>query len=276
MRQKRESVAFIGGGNMATALIRGLLASGARASSLVVSEPVASRRASLKRRFKVRATADNGEAARDAATVVIAVKPQVIDDALASIREHVDGAQLVLSIAAGVRIGRIESALGRRARVVRAMPNTPCLVGRGATVICGGSRSRRADLAAVAKIFRAVGDAHVVADERWMDAVTALSGSGPAYIYRFAEALVQAGLRCGLPEPLASALTYQTLAGAAEMLLRTGETPEALRTAVSSPGGTTLAGLAAMDGRGFFDSVIAGVEAAKRRSEELAASPASR
>jgi pyrroline-5-carboxylate reductase len=119
-------------------------------------------------------------------------------------------------------------------------------------------------------IFEVVGEVHEVRDEELMDVVTGLSGSGPAYVYRFAEALIEAGHRCGLARELATALTYQTLAGAAEMLQQTGETPEALRAAVSSPGGTTLAGLARLDAQGFFDTVIAGVEAATKRSRELA------
>ena len=177
--------------------------------------------------------------------------------------------QLVVSIAAGVKIGRLESGLGGAARIVRAMPNTPALVSRGATALCGGKNARRADVSAARDIFRAVGVVHVVGDEDLMDAVTALSGSGPAYVYRFAEALIEAGARCGLPAELSSVLAYETIAGAAEMLVRTGEAPSKLREAVSSPGGTTLAGLAALDERGFYDTVIAGVEAAKRRSREL-------
>jgi pyrroline-5-carboxylate reductase len=136
-------------------------------------------------------------------------------------------------------------------------------------VLCGGAHARRADLAASREIFRAVGVVHVVADEELMDAVTALSGSGPAYVYRFAEALIEAGTRCDLPRELATVLAYETIAGAAEMLVRTGEAPSTLREAVSSPGGTTLAGLAALDERGFYDTIIAGVEAARRRSREL-------
>lgn len=269
-KPKQERIAFIGGGNMATALVRGLLAAGRRPATLVVAEPVASRRASLKRRFRVQTTAMNAEAAREADVLVIAVKPQVIDQVLADLAPTLTPKQFVISIAAGVRIDRIERVLGGAVRIVRAMPNTPCLVSRGATVLCGGKEARRSDLAVARTIFSAVGQAHVIEDERLMDAVTALSGSGPAYVYRFAEALIEAGSRCGLPAALTNALAYQTIAGAADMLLQTGESPAALRAAVSSPGGTTLAGLAVMDAAGFGAAVIAGVEAAMRRSRELA------
>lgn len=269
-KAKRERIAFIGGGNMATALVRGLLAAGRRPTALVVAEPDSKRRATMRRRFHVDTTASNGEAASGADVVLLAVKPQVMESVLEGLKEGISSSQLVISIAAGVRLSRIEGILDDGVRAVRAMPNTPCLVARGVTVLCGGSRVRRADLSTARDIFRAVGEAHIVDDERLMDAVTALSGSGPAYVYRFAEAMIDAGVRCGLSRPLSSALTYQTIAGAAEMLLRTGETPETLRTAVSSPGGTTLAGLAAMDAAGFFEAVMSAVDSAMRRSRELA------
>jgi pyrroline-5-carboxylate reductase len=204
-----------------------------------------------------------------AAVVVLAVKPQTIEPVLAELGQCIRRHQLVVSIAAGVRLSRIESALGAGARVVRVMPNTPSLVSRGAAVLCPGASARKSDLAAARAIFAAVGIVHVVEDEALMDAVTALSGSGPAYVYRFAEALIEAGRRCGLPETLVTDLTYHTIAGGAEMLIRTGETPGALREAVSSPGGTTLAGLAVLDRREFVDTVISAVQAAMLRSREL-------
>jgi pyrroline-5-carboxylate reductase len=265
----RDKIAFIGGGNMANALVRGLIAAGRKPSTISVAEPVGAKRSQLKRRFRVETSASNREAVEGARIVVLAVKPQIIQEVLAELAGCVRPAQMILSIAAGVKLGRIETALGNRARVVRAMPNTPSLVGRGATVLCGGAHARSSDVAAARDIFRAVGVVHAVKDEALMDAVTALSGSGPAYVYRFAEALIEAGTRCRLPRELAVVLAYETIAGAAEMLVRTGEAPSALREAVSSPGGTTLAGLAALDARGFYDTVIAGVEAAQARSREL-------
>ena len=262
-------IAFVGGGNMCNALVRGLLATGRKPASITVAEPLAAKRSQLKRRYRIHTSGSNGEAVASAAIVILAVKPQIIDEVLAELRGRIGRKQLVVSIAAGVKLARIEGALGAGTRVVRAMPNTPALVGRGATALSAGAAARKSDVASARAIFAAVGTVDVVSDEALMDAVTALSGSGPAYVYRFAEALIEAGTRCGLPEKLARALTYQTIAGAAEMMIRTGEAPRALREAVSSPGGTTLAGLAALDGRGFYDNVVAAVGAAKARSEEL-------
>ena len=160
--------------------------------------------------------------------------------------------------------------LGDNRRIVRVMPNTPCLVGKGASVVCGGEHATRADVRRVKTIFSAVGRAWVVDEEELLDAVTGLSGSGPAYLYRFAEALIAAGIRVGLGAELSRDLTYQTLLGASAMLVETGQEPRALREAVSSPGGTTVAGLAALDEAGFVAAVEAAVQAATRRSRELA------
>ena len=269
-KAKLGKIAFIGGGNMATALVRGLIGAGTKPKSLTVAEPLAPKRRTLARRFGIAVTGSNEEAAASADIVMLAVKPQVIEPVLAALRPSLGKRALILSIAAGVRLARIESALGAGVRVVRTMPNTPALVARGATVLCAGAHARRADLRAARSIFEVVGEVDEVRDELLMDAVTGLSGSGPAYVYRFAEALIEAGRRCGLEPKLAARLTYQTIAGAAEMMLRTGETPEALRAAVSSPGGTTLAGLAMLDSREFVATVVAGVEAATHRSRELA------
>jgi len=270
-KTKQGRIALIGGGNMATALIRGLIGAGAKPKSLVVAEPLAPKRRTLARKYGVTATASNVEAAAAAEVVVIAVKPQIIDAVTAELGPALGKRALVISIAAGVRLARLESQLGEAARVVRAMPNTPALVARGATVLCAGARARRTDMRVARSIFEVVGEVHEVRDELLMDAVTGLSGSGPAYVYRFAEALIEAGSRCGLAPELAAKLAYQTIAGAAEMMKVTGERPEALRAAVSSPGGTTLAGLGTLDARGFLETVVAGVEAATKRSRELAA-----
>ncbi|MBI5505550.1 MAG: pyrroline-5-carboxylate reductase [Deltaproteobacteria bacterium] len=262
-------VGFIGGGNMAEALLRGLLAAGYSAEELLVSEPLAERRRLLARRYRVGVTGDNQAVMRSAQTIILAVKPQVLGDLLGSLGASATSKQLFVSIAAGVPLARLEEGLGAGARVVRVMPNTPSLVGKGAAVLCGGSAARAADLRTVRKIFAAVGDAHVIADEKLMHAVTALSGSGPAYVYRFAEVLLEAGVKAGLDRDLAAALTFQTLAGAAQMMLATGQSPQELRRAVSSPGGTTLAGLARLDEGGLEGVVAAAVRAAAARSVEL-------
>jgi pyrroline-5-carboxylate reductase len=267
--KKTVEVGFLGGGNMAEALLRGLLAAGREPASLMVSEPDAAKRRSLARRYKVATTSDNAEVVRASRTVVLAVKPQVLGEVMDALRSVVTRRELFVSIAAGVLLGRLEKGLGGEARVVRVMPNTPSLVGKGAAVICGGSRATKADVTLVRKIFAAVGDAHVVEDEKLLHVVTALSGSGPAYVYRFAEGLIAAAVKGGMEESLAKALAFQTIAGAAAMMIETGQSPEDLRRAVSSPGGTTLAGLARLDEKGFSDSIAAGLAAAAKRSVEL-------
>ncbi len=254
---------------MAEALIRGVVASGSDPKSICVSDPMAARRRLLARRYKVRVSASNRLAVRDASLVLLAVKPQIMNQALADIHGSLAPSQLVVSIAAGVRIERLEKALGEAVRVVRVMPNTPCLVGRGASVICGGRRARPTDRRKVERLLATVGRTFVVREETQMDAVTGLSGSGPAYVYLFAEALLRGGTRCGLDEELARQLAFETIAGAAEMLLQTRRSPAELRTAVSSPGGTTLAGLAQLERGGFARVVTNAVSAATRRSREL-------
>src|SRR5512134_2376039 len=176
-----DGVAFIGGGNMAAALVRGLTAAGRKPSSITVAEPLAAKRTALRRRFGITTATSNREAAARARVLVLAVKPQVIDAVLAELAGAIDRRRhVVVSIAAGVKLARIETALGDGVRVVRVMPNTPSLVGRGVAVLCAGRNARRSDLAAAREIFTAVGQVHVVGDESAMDAVTGLSGSGPA------------------------------------------------------------------------------------------------
>jgi pyrroline-5-carboxylate reductase len=264
-------VGFIGGGNMAGALIRGLIASGAyRASDIWVAEKAAAQRRRVERAFRVRALADNSAVAAGSAIVVLAVKPQVMHDVLAEIRPVVRPPTLFISIAAGVRLQRLEHSLGPRARVVRVMPNTPALVGRGMSVIVGGRRASTRDVARTLAIFRAVGDAIAVRRERFLDPVTGLSGSGPAFVYLFAEGLLEGGRAAGLSPKLAERLAYQTIEGAVAMMRETGKSPAKLREMVTSPGGTTLAGLAHLQSAGFREAVNGAVIAATARSRELA------
>jgi pyrroline-5-carboxylate reductase len=266
---KTVDVGFIGGGNMSEALVKGLIASGREAKSMLVSEPDAARRRLVSKKYGVRATSDNAEVVAASRTVVLAVKPQVLGDVLAALRPVVTRRELYVSIAAGVMLAKLEAGLGKASRVVRVMPNTPCLVGKGASVICAGSRASQADLRTVRRMFSSVGIAHLVKDEKLMHLVTALSGSGPAYVYRFAEALIAAGEKGGLEPALARELSFQTIAGAAAMMIETGIEPADLRRAVSSPGGTTLAGLGRLDENGFVDLVRSAVAAAAKRSVEL-------
>ena len=265
---KDGKIGFIGGGNMAEALVKGLLAGGRKRASIKVAEPLAARRRVLRRRYQVEVLADNLKLVAAADIVVLAIKPQAMDAVLAQLG-HQSGRRLFVSIAAGVSLERIEGVLGAKVRVVRVMPNTPCLVGRGMSVLCAGRWASSRDLARARRLFAAVGHAVVVDDEKLMDAVTALSGSGPAYVSLFAEALIKAGAACGLDRGLARTLAYETIAGGAEMLTATGKDPAELRRAVSSPGGTTVAGLAALEEAGFAAAVQSAVKAAARRSRQL-------
>jgi pyrroline-5-carboxylate reductase len=254
---------------MATALIRGLLAAKLyRPDQLWASDVEAPKLAALRRRFKAGSTPDNAELVRGSKVIVIAVKPQIIDAVLAQMQPAVTPRHLFISIAAGVTTARLEAGLGQ-ARVLRVMPNTPALLGKGISVLVRGRHATGADERLGLRLLRAVGQAVAVQDERLLDAVTGLSGSGPAYVYLFAEALIAGGIAAGLSAPLATQLALQTITGAAAMLQETGETPSALRAMVTSPGGTTLAGLNELERRGFSDTVSAAVVTATRRSQEL-------
>src|SRR5262249_22065938 len=257
-RPEQRTVGFVGGGNMATALIRGLLdARLYRADQLWASDIDAPRLAALRRRFKIGSTPNNAALVGGSKVIVIAVKPQIIDTGLAEMRPAVNAQQLFISIAAGVTSRRLEAGLGERVRVLRVMPNTPALLGKGMSVLVRGRYATGADERLGLRLLRAVGQAVAAQDERLLDAVTGLSGSGPAYVYLFAEALIAGGVAAGLTRMLATQLALQTLAGAAAMLQETGETPDALRAMVTSPGGTTLAGLGELERRGFKDAVAA-------------------
>jgi pyrroline-5-carboxylate reductase len=200
--------------------------------------------------------------------VILAVKPQSMTEALASIRSAIGNNALVVSIAAGVTLARLEGALPQGQRVVRVMPNTPCLIGRGASGLALGTQATKADAKLVASLLSAVGVAFEM-PEKLLDAVTGLSGSGPAFVYSMIEALAAGGVAEGMSPELAGELAARTVAGAAEMVLQTGETPAVLRDRVTSPGGTTLAGLSVLRERGFSEAVSEAVKAATRRSIEL-------
>ncbi|MGH7804911.1 MAG: pyrroline-5-carboxylate reductase, partial [Candidatus Binatia bacterium] len=201
--------------------------------------------------------------------VVLAVKPQILPEVLAEIAASVTGRELFVSIAAGFTIPRLERALGAKARVVRVMPNTPALVGQGMSVLVRGRAATPADERTVLRLLRAVGDAIAVRDEALLDPVTGLSGSGPAFVYLFAEALMSGAESEGLSSDVSRRLAIRTIEGASAMLRETGMTPKALRDMVTSPGGTTLAGLDALDRGEFAETVSGAVRAATARSREL-------
>jgi len=268
-----KRIGFIGAGNMAGALVKGLLRAGHYTPADVwVSDAVDAQLRRLKRAYKIEGTRDNRALVRGSQTIVLAVKPQVMAQVLDEIRSETTPKKLFVSIAAGFPLQRLEQGLGGGARVVRVMPNTPCLVGKGISVAVAGAHATPADLKQTLKLFSACGEAVAITGEALLDAVTALSGSGPAFVYQFAEALIDGGIRGGLSPQLATKLCFHTLAGAAAMLLESGMSPRELRDMVTSPGGTTLAGLTVLEQRQFREAVVAAIEAATRRAHELAAS----
>ncbi|MEK6606949.1 MAG: pyrroline-5-carboxylate reductase [Myxococcota bacterium] len=265
-----KTIGFVGAGAMGEALIKGLCESArvVEARRVIASDPRAAQTEALARRYGIRTTADNREVARESDVVVLAVKPQTMADALAGIAGHLREGALVISIAAGVPIAAIEAKLGRGARVVRVMPNTPALVGAGATGLAAGTSATEDDVALARRIFDAVGMT-VVLEETALDAVTGLSGSGPAYVFLIIEALSDAGVKVGLARQDAQALAAQTVLGAAKLLIDTGEHPGRLKDMVCSPGGTAIAGLHTLEAGGLRTTLMNAVEAATRRSREL-------
>jgi pyrroline-5-carboxylate reductase len=264
-----KRIAVIGAGNMAEALVRGLVGSGKmQGGEIVVSARRPERAQQLATRYKVRAAADNMACVQGAAIVVLAVKPQVLKSVLSGVAPGLPAQALVISIAAGVTTSTIESQLGERTRVVRAMPNTAAMVGQSATALSAGAHASEADVAVARSIFEAVGRV-VVVDEVHLDAVTGLSGSGPAYIFLIMEALSDAGVKVGLSREVALELAAQTLLGSAHMLLETGEHPGRLKDRVTSPGGTAIAGLHTLEAGGLRTTLMNAVEAATQRSREL-------
>jgi pyrroline-5-carboxylate reductase len=266
---QRLRLGFIGAGNMGTALMGGVRARFPDAE-LWASDPNAARRGDIQRRFAVTPTEDNVALCDFAEVVVLCTKPQLADGVLAELAPHWKGDKLLVSVCAGIDTARIEAALEGPARVIRAMPNTPALVGVGATAIALGKYATRADAASAQQLFESVGLCLEV-DEVDIDAVTGLSGSGPAYVLRLLESLIDGGIEVGLSPEVTRQLALQTLLGAATLVRETGEQPGVLRERVTSPGGTTVAGLTALQNGGFRDAVVAAVRAATERSRELGA-----
>lgn len=268
--ERIRNVAMLGGGQMAEALIRGLIDSGAcAADDLLVTDLQPERLAYLQREFGVRVTADNAGAVTHADIVILAIKPQQMETLLEEIRLQVNRRALVLSIAAGVQTAWIEQQLGEGIPVVRAMPNLPALVGLGAAALCGGRWADEGDLQRAERILGSVGVAVRVAESE-IDAVTALSGSGPAYVCVLVEAMLKAAREMGLNDDTARTLVHATVAGTAAMLERDVSSAAELRRRVTSPGGTTAAALGEMENRRVTESLVAAILAAHRRAGELA------
>jgi pyrroline-5-carboxylate reductase len=264
-----KRIAFIGAGNMGEALIKGLLEAGrVRPEQLIATDVRTDRLETIRKAYRIDTLTNNREAVTKAQIVLLAVKPQVMNAVLTELNGTVVEDHLMLSIAAGIRTAFIEGKFSQPTRVVRIMPNTPALVMAGASAIAPGQHATAADIEMARLIFEAVGQV-VQVEEHLMDAVTGLSGSGPAYIFVLIEALSDAGVRMGLSREVATLLAAQTVLGAARMVLETGEHPAKLKDMVTSPGGTTAAGLHVLEQAGFRGTLRAAVEAATRRSQEL-------
>lgn len=272
LSMKDQTIAFIGGGNMARSLIGGLIADGAAADKIWVSDPDESQLDGLKQRFPVHTTPDNRQAVEAADVVVLAVKPQILKGVAEALRETIQAHRpLVVSIAAGIREPAITAWLGGNVAVVRAMPNTPALVRSGATALYANQAVSESQRSLAESILRAAGLTLWLDDEAQMDAVTALSGSGPAYFFLIMEAMQAAGTALGLPPETARLLTLETAFGAAKMALESAEDASRLRERVTSPGGTTEQALKVLEEAGVRDIFQRALEAARDRSQALAA-----
>lgn len=260
---------FLGAGRMAAALARGWVLAGlADAGEVRASDPLPAARAAFEEASGGTTTASNRDVAADSDVLVLAVKPQAMSGLLAEVRSYVGPGHLVISIAAGTTLRALAEGLGTGRRLVRVMPNTPCLLGASASAYTPGDAATAEDAALVERLLNAVGRAFRV-PEQLLDAVTGLSGSGPAYAFVMIEALADGGVRMGLPRDVALALAAQTLLGSARMVLETSQHPGALKDQVASPGGTTIAGLHALERGGLRAALMDAVEAATRRAAEL-------
>ncbi|MBI5384092.1 MAG: pyrroline-5-carboxylate reductase [Verrucomicrobia bacterium] len=268
--QAKFTVGFLGAGKMATALAKGFVRAGVVPARQVIASDVVqpARQAFGKAIPGVRITASNRDVAKRAQVLVLAVKPNQVDGVLGEVRAQFTSNHLLISIAAGVTLARLEGALGDGARVVRVMPNTPALVGAAACGFAMGQASTADDARLVQQLLSAVGTAYPV-KESLLDAVTGLSGSGPAYVFVMIEALSDAGVAAGLPRDVATKLAAQTLLGSAKMVLETGLHPGVLKDMVTSPGGTTIEGLHELEKAGLRGTLISAVRAAAAKAKQL-------
>ena len=266
---ENPKIAFLGAGNMAEALVAGIVKGKlSKPESVRATDISAARLEILKDRYEIQVGNQNLDAVLWADVIILCVKPQVINDVLAEIQSSLSEKQLVISVAAGVSISRIQDIIGQTIPLVRAMPNTPAVIQEGVTALAGCRDLSLERLSVAQKIFESVGQV-VVVDETLMDAVTGLSGSGPAYVYLAIEALIDGGVRVGLPRNIAHVLAVQTVLGAAKMVKETNEHPALLKDRVTSPGGTTIAGVQRLEEGGLRATLIDAVEAATHRSREL-------
>lgn len=265
---KNKKIGFIGVGNMGQAIINGLLAAKVVAKDNIIIYDSDNDKVQLLKKKGVRIAADNGDLVDRSDIIILAVKPQIMDEVLEDIKEAVLKSRLLISIAAGITTGHIEDLLARKVAVIRVMPNTPALIRQGATAICQGRFASVGDEKIAEEIFSSVGKT-VKVDESLMNAVTGVSGSGPAYIFLIIETLIEAGRQVGLSQEKAEILARQTVLGAAMMAMETGEDTAALRRKVTSPGGTTEAALKYLDKKKFTRILIEAVKVAAVRAREL-------
>jgi pyrroline-5-carboxylate reductase len=266
---KGKRIGFLGAGNMGEALLKGLLRTGlVPPSSIFATDALRERLKQIEKLYRIEALSDNTTLVKQSDVVILAVKPQVLPDVLEEIGPAVTAKKLLISIAAGVPTASLRARLPKGARLIRVMPNTPALVLEGATAVARASGLEPGDLETAEEIFAAVGKV-VVLEEKLMDAVTGLSGSGPAYVALVIEALADGGVKMGLDRLTAMSLATQTVLGAAKLLLETGIHPGQLKDMVSSPGGTTIAGVSALEEGGLRRALINAVERATLRSREL-------
>ena len=257
-------IGFIGGGNMAEAIIKGIFAK--HGSNIMVSEPVDKRRAYLEKTYNIKTTHNNKEVVKNCNIIILAVKPQNMDSVTAGISDEISTDKLVVSIAAGITLAYLSSRL-KTTKIIRVMPNTPALVQEGMSVMSMCECINDKEMQVIKDIFMSIG-LLLALPEKYMNAVTALSGSGPAFFAYFVEAMIEGGVRMGLGKDDAATLAVQTFLGTAK-LLDTGMNPSKLREMVTSPGGTTAAGLKLFEEKGFKEIVIASIEAATNRAKEL-------
>ena len=269
LNDRNRKIGFIGAGQMATALAAGFVRSaGIPAENILAADAYPAARENFTAKTGVRAVENNLEVVRTCDVLFLAVKPQVLAGVLTELGPELTPEKCVVSVVAGVTLETLEESLGAVTRIFRVMPNTPCLVGQGAVAFCPTDAVTQADVELVSLLLRSVARCFLVR-ETLMDAVTGLSGSGPAYAFLILEALADAGVREGLPRDIAMTLAAQTLRGAAEMVLSTGEHPGVLKDRVASPGGTTIAGLEQLEKHGVRAAMYAAVHAAAERSREL-------
>ncbi|MDH3349533.1 MAG: pyrroline-5-carboxylate reductase [Desulfobulbaceae bacterium] len=264
-----NKIGLVGGGQMGEALVRGMISGGVLTpSDIIIAEPDSHRREHMHSTYNINTTADPGEACSFASIIILAVKPQIMPLVLDSYKDILTKEHLVISIAAGITLSALEDGLSPGIPIIRVMPNTPALVLAGISALSGNNSVHKKDMNAALHIFSAVGECVEVA-ENLLDAVTGLSGSGPGYVFTFIEAMIDGGVLAGIPRPIAEKLALHTVFGSAKLGIESGEPAAVLKGKVTSPGGTTIAGLQVLEKAGIRGTIMSAIEEATHRSKEL-------